>query len=783
MRTKERDAKPGEKREKALEKAKKQLAKLQAAQTAAASEYSKLIDTNMNSPYAPLRRNGDHVVVMRSKEYSDAETILENAEDYTSQEVKEAKDFIKNNRSEGDHYQVHFFESPIDAEKKAAELGEKGTVQQFKKSRLAEEVFGSADMSGVIYRVRKQANDLDGVDTNVNKRALNNLLTQLHIQLLSEKSARHSELKRENIEGASENMMRSFYTHGLASASFLSGLHKSKEITDALDAMQRESRDRNATNRSERTDAYNEIAARHQIGMESRDTPITDKTLKYTSAYMLLSKPLYYVQNAVQPWAVSMPVLAGKFGLKAPGAMFDAYREVSGLLSTTRLTADTINKLPKDVQKLVQDLMTSGRLNFDLDQDMGDRLKGNNPVDGAIAKLQGVAERVETINRVTTAIAAYRLELKRGASHEAATNYAGKIVYDTHGDYSGFDAPRIMRSNVGRIATQFRKFQMIQISLLAKLTSQAFRKIEDGMSDAQKQEIRDERSAGRYALAYTLATTFTLGGTMALPGYTAIAWILGKAFGEDDEPDDPEAQEARMRKAIGDPFMADLLLKGAAKAFTGVDTAPIFGGWGNMLSILPYTKVEDMSRSTATNVLMSLAGPAVGQSVKLFEGVGKMAEGDMPGALQKVLPTGFANVVKAYELSENGVRRPNGAAILGPDEIGMLDVMGQALGLKSGTVGEKEFINRVTNTYEAYYRDEGQKVSAEYVKAYAKGDKATMEQARERWKELNDSRRENGFKVRPMSELFKAPQAARKNEQKVNRTLNSTGQRLTGYAQ
>jgi hypothetical protein len=34
-----------------------------------------------------------------------------------------------------------------------------------------------------------------------------------------------------------------------------------------------------------------------------------------------------------------------------------------------------------------------------------------------------------------------------------------------------------------------------------------------------------------------------------------------------------------------------------------------------------------------------------------------------------------------------------------------------------------------------------------------------------------------------MSELFKAPQAARKNEQKVNRTLNSTGQRLTGYAQ
>jgi hypothetical protein len=769
---KERDAKPSEKKEEAVAKAEKQLAKLQAAQTGALSEYSKLIDTNMNSPYAPLRRNGNHVVVMRSSAFSDAEDIVENAEDYTPKEVKAAKKFIKDNRSNADHYQVHFSENALEAERKAIELGKKGTVQQFKKNRLAEEVFGSTDMSGVIYRVRKQANDLDGVDTNVNKRALNNLLTQLHIQLLSEKSARHSELKRDNVAGSDDNMMRSFYDHGLASASFLSGLHKTKEITDALDAMQRESRDRSATNRSERTDAYNEIAARHQIGMESRESPLTDKTLKYTSAYMLLSKPLYYVQNAVQPWAVSLPVLMGKFGLKAPGAMMDAYREVSGLLSSTRLTADTIGKLPKDVQTVIDDLMKSGRLNFDLDQDMGDRLKGNNPVDGAIAKLQGVAERVETINRVTTAMAAYRLELKRGASHEAATDYAGKVVYDTHGDYSGFNAPRIMRSQLGRVMTQFRKFQMIQISLLAKLTNQAF-----------KGATPEERSVGKKALAYTLATTFTLGGTMALPGFKAIAWILGKAFGEDDEPDDPEAQEARMRKAIGDPFVADLLLKGAAKAFTGVDTEPIFGGWGNMLSLLPYTKIEDTKRSTATNIVAGLAGPAVSQSMKIFEGMGKMAEGDMPGALQKVMPTGFANVVKAYDLADNGVRRTSGAAILGPDEIGMLDVMTQALGLKSGTVGEKEFVNRVTNTYEAYYRDQGQKVSSDYVKAYSKGDKAAMEEARARWKELNDSRRENGFKIRPMSELFKAPQAARKNEQRVNRTLNSTGQRLTGYAQ
>ena len=45
--------------------------------------------------------------------------------------------------------------------------------------------------------------------------------------------------------------------------------------------------------------------------------------------------------------------------------------------------------------------------------------------------------------------------------------YAGKVIYDTHEDYTGFNAPRVMRNPVGRVLTQFRKFQLLQLSLYA----------------------------------------------------------------------------------------------------------------------------------------------------------------------------------------------------------------------------------------------------------------------------------------------------------------------------
>ena len=116
------------------------------------------------------------------------------------------------------------------------------------------------------------------------------------------------------------------------------------------------------------------------------------------------------------------------------------------------------------------------------------------------------------------------------------------------------------------------------------------------------------------------------------------------------------------------------------------------------------------------------------------------------------------------------------------EEVGVFDATMTALGLKTNKIGDMEFINRVENTYEAYYRDRSREVEHDYVKAFKSGDSPAMARAREEWSKLNESRRNLGFKTRPMSELFKAPQAARKYETRTSKNLQSTGVRAAGYA-
>jgi hypothetical protein len=79
-------------------------------------------------------------------------------------------------------------------------------------------------------------------------------------------------------------------------------------------------------------------------------------------------------------------------------------------------------------------------------------------------------QKTEAINRLSTAMAAYRLELARTKGNkQAAIEYAAGILQDTHGDYTSMNAPRIFNSNFGKIALQFRKFQLVQIGFYVKL--------------------------------------------------------------------------------------------------------------------------------------------------------------------------------------------------------------------------------------------------------------------------------------------------------------------------
>ena len=749
----------------------KDAAELQKKKIESLQNYQSLMSVNAKSPYTPLKRFGNYVVVGRSADYLDAETAAENTSS-TPEERAEARKQLRKYETDEKHYFVQFAETDAEAKAIARDTQRTypgGLVQNFQKDQVRDSLYGGRDIQGVFYRLRNLINDSQeekGI-AEASKKSLNRLVNDLHLSLLSEHSARQSERQRKGIAGADEDMMRAFVTQGRATAHFISTLHNTGQIYDSLRDMKKEANAR-TEGRDVRSQYYNELMKRHAMTLDYQVSPVIDKAMSVTSTWMLLTSPAYYLQNMTQPFMMSLPVLAGKHGYaKSASAMTRAYRELTSVLSKNGLNEETYGKMPSDVRAAIESLVNSGHIDISLSQDLGRwRSSGDQNIAAkALDKIKSISEDVEAINRVVTAVAAYRLEKDTGTSQDKAVEYAGKVVYDTHGDYSGFNAPRVSRQGFGRLATQFRKFQLIQISLIAKLSSQAF-----GSASAA------ERAIGKKALAYTLTHTFAVGGVMGLPGFAAIAWILGKAFGDDDEPDNPEAT---LRKMIGDDAMADLLLKGVPK-LAGVDLSGKLG-MGQMLSLLPYTDIE-LSRDGYAKVVTAAMGPFIGGIMpKVVDGVAQMANGEYYKGIETMAPTGLGQAMKGYRAGTEGLTKRNGEVILSPDEITFFDAFMQGIGLPTNTITDRQFINRSEIKYEQFYNDRTSDIKRDYISAYKSGDSEAMEEARQDWRDMQDSRRKNGFKIQPMSDLFKAPQAAMKREVKTNRTLNTSGATSAGF--
>ena len=719
----------------------KEVSKLQKQKADALRDYRSLMAVQANSPYAPLKRFGSYVVAGKSQEYLDAEKAND-------------RKTIEKLQKDGDHYFVQFAETWAEAKAIARTQEDNyALVEPFQKDDAQRAMYGGKDVSDVFQRLRTLADNSFEEGSTKSKKAIDSLLVNLQLALLSDQSARQAENRRKGIAGAEDDMMRSFATQGRATAHFISTLHNTSAIYDELRNMQKQA-DASTPGRGERRRYYNEFLKRHSMGFNYEANPLLDKALGVTSMWMLLTNPAYYLQNATQPYMMSLPVIAAKHGYgKSSAAMIQGYKDIASVIRSDGLNEKTYSQLPADVREAVEALVNSGRIDISLESDLGrwQSTEEKNVASLAIEKLRGISQDIESINRVVTAVAAYRLEKQAGASQEKAIAYADQIILDTHGDYSGFNAPRFTRQGIGRLMTQFRKFQLIQISLMAKLVNQAFK----GASP-------EERFIGKKALAYTLGHTFAAAGVMGMPGFAAIAWILGAAFGDEDEPDNPEAT---LRKMIGDDTIANLLLKGVPK-LAGVDLSGKLG-MGQMLSILPYANV-DLTKDGYARAVTASMGPFIGGLMpKAVDGVGLITQGNYYKGLEALAPAGIANVLKATELANKGIVQRNGDVVLSPDDVGVLDVMSQALGLPTNTITDKQFIRNAEYQFEKFYKERTTELKTDYVSAFRNGDTDTMAEIRQKWEETQIARVRNGQKRQPISELFMAPQQQVKREKAI----------------
>jgi hypothetical protein len=716
----------------------KKAARLTADKTDQLKRFTSLFALQEFKPYAPLKRFGDYVVIARSQKYLDAD------------EKTQAK--LENS---GDDYHVSFAESAAEARELVAQLQKQGAFADVvfrQKEAVQQTMFG-----GMLSAFNKLRSELDSelADAAPGEknavRAARKVVGELYLSSLAEASARKSEMRRRGVAGEID-MLRSFTSQGRADAQFIAGAKFNNQTLDVFNAMRKEVKSGDAETQNTKSGVFNELMKRHTQSMDYDPTPIASKLARLSSIWFLATSPAYYFQNLTQPFMMSMPIMAGRHNyLKVGNALVKAYMDLAPMFKTAKL-GEQFNyaAAPQDVRAAISKLVDRGRIDIGMDTDLGEfRLEGEGPVKDRWNKvdrgIRNVAQKLEAVNRLSTAIAAYRMELAKTGNADAALEYADSIITQTHGDYTAGNAPRAFNTATGKVALQFRKFQLIQLTLLAKLVKNSF--------------SGQEQAAARKALGFLLGHTAVMAGAIGLPGFAAISWALGALMGGGD--DEPFNTEQALREWIGNEQVAALITRGVPAAL-GVDLSQKLGA-GNVLSLLPFNDLDLSSRAGLESAAFAaFGGPAGGLTLRAADGINLIRDGQYYRGVEQLVPTGVTNAMKSYRQATEGLTRRNGDELISPDEISGMDTFWQAIGFQPTQLAERQFRDRVKREADDKFQGKAEKIRNAYLRA--KDDPDARAEARERWTALQDAREEAGYRRQPLSSLMRAEQNQRERE-------------------
>lgn len=735
-----------------------QIAKLPAEdQKSVRRQFSTILDMNKDAPYAPLKRFGDFVVTAKSAEYIKAEA---------NKDTKEMEKL----QGDAKHYVVEFADTIGEALEMKRVLDKAGVYQEvkepFKKSVYKDQLYSGTDLYKGFAKLKKVIEGQRGVEGTETLNRLSQMVNELYLMSLAESSARKSELHRKGIAGINRamgetfarDMLRAAFTQGAASAKFIAGIKTNDKAMDAMIAMQKQA----SGNEAKAYPYLNEIMAREAQALQTRERSMLDTANRMTADWFLTFSPSFYFQQATQSYVLSLPWLAGKFGEgKSFVAMTNAYKQILPLVKNMSIREHLdFTKAPADVREMLNTLVARGRINIGTDVELhGYRSESANPVSKTYStvtnKLRGTLNRIEALNRSTAAIAAYRLEMEKSGDKEKALKAADDVVRQTHGLYDGSNTPRLFNKNaITRSLFQFRRFQVIQATMLFKMMGNAVQK-------GNSKEAIEERAVARKQLMFMVGHSLALAGMKGVPFYGIMSILYGlskAAFGDDKDPEDFEEW---LRKHGG------VLLARGIPAWMGVDVSGKVG-MGNVFSVLPYTDVDLTSKKGYEKALVAAAGPFLGGLMpKMIDSVDMVAKGDYYKGLENALPNGINNVMKTYRMANEGITLRNGDTVMTPAELGFADLVSQLVGMPSTTITERQYAQGVVSRTDQYFNQEAKDIKHDYTRAFKEKDSAGMAAARAEWKKLQDARAKQGYKIQPLSDLIKAPQAQLKRERSV----------------
>ena len=726
------------------------------------------------SPYVPMRRFGTHVVILRSPDYQKAyqdfarvQKAVQGLKDPTKADrklVRDARAKVLSMQSNGTDYIVEYAESADEAVVRRGELQqEHPEASVVYKERAAFEHGEQLNLQALLNVAERAAEAATETSVEIVNEKMankfNEFATLLYIQGLSNDSALKSRLHRRKVAGYSSDMMRGFMATASTESRYLGFLSHGRDIRKAMAEMQKEAR--TSEDQAAASTVLNEVIARVDQSVKGQSA-LSNSILRGTSAMMLLTNPAFFFQNLTQPILYSVPYMAGRFGLYRPLTLTSKYMvAVAKAVKEDGTLSDlsSIEGLTDKQKEALTAMRERGLLDIGLSQEFGEfnraeHGKAYNTLLGWTEWTAGLARKVEIINRAATALAAYDLEMGRTQNHEGAMKFADHVLYETHGDYSSRNAPRYFKSSdFARVATQFRKFQLIQIGLFARMFNQSIDK-----------ESPEKQAFARAGLAYTMGAFLLVTGVKGLPvvGTLMLACSLMGGAGDNDE----DYLRQTLKDAGLDKPLIDFFLRGLP-AMLGMDMSDKLGA-GSMLLPFPYLDGRSVvgmgGEDDGYKVIATILGPAGSLLLKGYRGAGYAWQGDWDKAAENVLPTGFANVAKAIRFGTEGISSKAGDVLIPGEQFTLFDLASQAVGLPSSTITSRNLKASSMFAHNEAYTLWAKQIRRAYEKAVADKDSAGRAAAMREWQKMNAERRSQGFKPNAMTNLISSVKQQRQRE-------------------
>lgn len=762
----------------------------------------------IQGPYLPMSRFGEYIVVARSKQLQALEAIP------IADRSKEEAEQLAEMRKDADHYDVRFFPSKATAVKARREIQAAypdHDVVDFNKISDIKNLKDEASRTLLTLRAALKENVGTTEEAKKAEAALDDAIMSLYVRGLAESSARRRKLPREGVAGVNpEDMPQSFDLGSQSLAMFIGNMTKSSELAPILEQLREEASvmgdsqkalndnrpaDMQVTSsRDDRTRAMRELMLRHVDGVAQQPTGrLVEMLTTGTVTYLLTTLPRYHLMNATQFAMMTQPKLAARFGQSAAWeATFRAYRGMlqsiktdeggfySGKFDITKLKSfDPVTKTFKNITGGELAAIEAARDRSLLDVGLGLELahfrsyslnKASSLLNKTMQGLTNLSRRVEYTNRVVTTLTSYNLKLAQlkknnpdidpKSAEKQAIDFAIETLRTTQGDPTMENAPRYF-SKVpgGKVILQFRKFQLLQVSEIIRHVHTMFK-------DADPQE----RQIARAALGYLMLNTAVMSGAVGIPGVTLAAYVLGAAFGDDEDlkysvGSYTSRGERALREALGDNAIANILIKGIPTGF-GIDVGAQLG-MGNTFSLLPYTDMDLSSKEGYNKMVVGMLGPLGSIGSNFADGFGMIHRGDYWKGTELMLPTGFRAAMRAYrETYADGVTTRAGDQLVSPEEFNFLKTVVNGLGIPTTDMQKIRDTRRDIYDFDVYFKDRTSTLRRQFVEARKDRDMAAQEDIKGQWRELQTAKQRVGFKPTPLSSLLLAPTEQARREKR-----------------